>query len=106
MGDKIEVEALSEVAREAGLSVHLDGARLANAVVASGVSAREWCAHADSVSLCFSKGLGAPVGSVVAGDAAFLERARLVRKRLGGWMRQAGHLAAAALYDVQVDQKR
>lgn len=100
------VEALSGVAREAGLSVHLDGARLANAVVASGVSAREWCAHADSVSLCFSKGLGAPVGSVVAGDAAFLERARLVRKRLGGWMRQAGHLAAAALYALEHNVER
>jgi threonine aldolase len=95
------VEVLSEIAREAGLAVHLDGARLANAVVASGTSAATWCAHADSVSLCFSKGLGAPVGSVIAGDEAFLERARLVRKRLGGWMRQAGHLAAAALFALE-----
>ena len=73
-----------------------DGARLANAVVASGIDASRWTEHADSVSLCLSKGLGAPVGSVVAGDEAFIERAMRVRKRLGGWMRQAGLLAAAA----------
>lgn len=101
-----EFEPLVAVAREAGLSVHLDGARLANAVVASGVAAHEWAGLADSVSLCFSKGLGAPVGSVIAGDAAFLERARLVRKRLGGWMRQAGVIAAGALHalDHHVDR--
>lgn len=91
-----EVRGISEVAKERDIPVHLDGARLANAVVATGIPAPKWCAHADSVSLCFSKGLGAPVGSVVAGDEAFRERAVLVRKRLGGWMRQAGHLAAAA----------
>ena len=91
-----EVAAISAVARERGVPVHLDGARLANAVVASGIPAAEWTAHADSVSLCLSKGLGAPVGSVVAGDAAFIARAMRVRKRLGGWMRQAGLLAAAA----------
>lgn len=91
-----EISSISRVAREHGVPVHLDGARLANAVVASGVAAPEWAAHADSVSLCLSKGLGAPVGSVVAGDAAFVERGMQVRKRLGGWMRQAGLLAAAA----------
>lgn len=91
-----EVSAISAVAREHGIPVHLDGARLANAVVASGVEAARWTEHADSVSLCLSKGLGAPVGSVVAGDEAFIERAMRVRKRLGGWMRQAGLLAAAA----------
>ncbi|MDG1051055.1 MAG: GntG family PLP-dependent aldolase [Planctomycetota bacterium] len=91
-----EISSISRVARERGVPVHLDGARLANAVVASGVAAPEWTAHADSVSLCLSKGLGAPVGSVVAGDAAFVERGMQVRKRLGGWMRQAGLLAAAA----------
>lgn len=96
-----EVAAVSAAARERGIPVHLDGARLANAVVASGIPAREWCAQADSVSLCFSKGLGAPVGSVIAGDSAFGERAVLVRKRLGGWMRQAGHLAAAALVALE-----
>ena len=67
----------------------------------TGTSAAEWASRADSVSLCFSKGLGAPVGSVVAGDGEFHERAVLVRKRLGGWMRQAGHLAAAA--ELKVD---
>ncbi|MGB0332328.1 MAG: threonine aldolase family protein, partial [Planctomycetota bacterium] len=91
-----EVAAISRVARVRGVPVHLDGARLANAVVASGIPAPDWTAHADSVSLCLSKGLGAPVGSVVAGDSAFIDRAKRVRKRLGGWMRQAGLVAAAA----------
>ena len=91
-----EFAAVAAVGRDAGIPVHLDGARLANAVVASGVPAAEWTAHADSVSLCLSKGLGAPVGSVVAGDAEFIERAMRVRKRLGGWMRQAGLIASAA----------
>jgi threonine aldolase len=89
-------EELTTAAREAGVRVHLDGARLANAVVATGIPGSEWGRRVDSVSLCFSKGLGAPVGSVIAGDAAFIERAKLVRKRLGGWMRQCGILAAAA----------
>ncbi|MEM7309259.1 MAG: GntG family PLP-dependent aldolase [Planctomycetota bacterium] len=89
------LRAVRDVASELGLPVHMDGARLANAVAASGVPAAEWAACADSVSVCLSKGLGAPVGSIIAGDAAFLERAKLVRKRLGGWMRQAGILAAA-----------
>ncbi|MEZ6016605.1 MAG: GntG family PLP-dependent aldolase [Planctomycetota bacterium] len=89
-------DALTSAARAAGVPVHLDGARLANAVVASGVPGSEWGRRVDSVSLCFSKGLGAPVGSVIAGGPEFLERAKLVRKRLGGWMRQCGILAAAA----------
>ncbi len=91
-----QIAAVTGVARERDIPTHLDGARLANAVVASGTPATAWTAHFDSVSLCFSKGLGAPVGSVVAGPADFIERGMLVRKRLGGWMRQAGHLAAAA----------
>ena len=91
-----EFAAVAAIGKENGIPVHLDGARLANAVVASGIPAPEWTSHADSVSLCLSKGLGAPVGSVVAGDDAFLERAMVVRKRLGGWMRQAGLVAAAA----------
>lgn len=89
-------EALVGAAHEARVPVHLDGARLANAAVASGIAGAEWGRRVDSVSLCFSKGLGAPVGSVIAGGAEFLERARLVRKRLGGWMRQCGVIAAAA----------
>jgi threonine aldolase len=95
------LRAVHAVAAERGLPVHMDGARLGNAVAASGVAAREWGACADSVSVCLSKGLGAPVGSIVAGDAAFLERAKLVRKRLGGWMRQAGILAAAGLIALE-----
>lgn len=89
--------ALRAVADEAGIAVHMDGARLAHAVVASGRPARDFTRHVDSVSLCLSKALGAPVGSLVAGDAAFIERALFLRKRFGGWMRQSGVLAAAAL---------
>ncbi len=99
-------EAISRVARERKIPVHLDGARLANAVVASKISAERFAACADSVSLCFSKGLGAPVGSVIAGPREFLERAKLVRKRLGGWMRQSGVLAAAALMALEQNVDR
>jgi threonine aldolase len=81
-----------------GLALHLDGARLWNAVVATGIPAREWAGQFDSVSVCFSKGLGAPVGSALAGPRDFLARARRIRKLFGGGMRQAGVLAAAALY--------
>ncbi len=91
-----EFSAVAAVGKAHGIPIHLDGARLANAVVASGISAKEWTSHVDSVSLCLSKGLGAPVGSVVAGSPAFIERAMVTRKRLGGWMRQAGLIAAAA----------
>jgi threonine aldolase len=95
------LRALRATARELGLPIHMDGARLFNAAVASGVDAREFAACADSVSVCLSKGLGCPVGSLIAGPREFLERARLMRKRLGGWMRQAGYLAAAGLYALE-----
>ena len=95
------LDALCARAKELGLRVHMDGARLANAHVACGAPASALAACADSVSLCFSKGLGAPVGSVIAGDLEFLERGRRVRKRLGGWMRQAGVLAAAGLLALE-----
>jgi len=85
-------------ARSEGLSVHLDGARLFNAEVAAGVPASTWARLTDSTTVCFSKGLGAPVGSVLAGSKAFIAEARRLRKRLGGGMRQAGILAAACLY--------
>ena len=85
-------------ARGAGLSVHLDGARLFNAEVAAGVPVSTWARLTDSTSVCFSKGLGAPVGSVLAGGQAFVAEARRLRKRLGGGMRQAGILAAACLH--------
>lgn len=86
------------VAREAGLPIHLDGARLFNAAVYLGVPARDIVRHVDSVNVCFSKGLAAPVGSILCGQAGFIDEARRWRKMVGGGMRQAGVLAAAALY--------
>lgn len=90
------VAGLTAEAHRLGLAVHVDGARLANAAVACAVSAPELLAGVDSVSLCFSKALGAPVGSVVAGSQEFVAQARLVRKAFGGGMRQGGVIAAAA----------
>ncbi len=92
------LDALADVAHQHGAAAHLDGARLMNAVVASGVSAARRTRDFDTVSLCLSKGLGAPVGSVLAMPAALEERARRFRKALGGGMRQAGILAAAGMY--------
>ena len=89
--------ALVQEARRLGLLVHVDGARIVNAAVAAGCAVRDLTAGVDSVSLCLSKGLGAPVGSVVAGSAAFVQEARRARKAFGGGMRQAGVLAAAGL---------
>jgi threonine aldolase len=92
------VAAAQAIARDHGLSIHLDGARLFNAAVACGQPARGLCAGFDSVSVCFSKGLGAPVGSVLLGGEALIERARRWRKMAGGGMRQAGMLAAACAH--------
>jgi threonine aldolase len=92
------IRAAREFTRERGLGFHLDGARLFNAAVASGVPAREIAQHFDSVSVCLSKGLGAPVGSVLVGSAALIDKARRWRKVTGGGWRQAGMLAAAAQY--------
>lgn len=89
---------LTAVARAAGLNTHLDGARLWNAHVASGTPLDELAGPFDIANVCFSKGLGAPVGSVLTGPAALMPKARRVRKMLGGGMRQAGILAAACLY--------
>jgi threonine aldolase len=100
------LRAVKKLAAELAIPVHLDGARLFNAVVASRTSAREYAECADSVSVCLSKGLGCPVGSLIAGSREFLERARLVRKRLGGWMRQSGILAAAGLYALEHNVER
>jgi threonine aldolase len=88
---------VAEVAHSRGVPLHLDGARIFNTVVALGVPARELCAPVDSVMVSLSKGLGCPVGSVVAGDAAFVHRVRRARKLLGGGMRQAGIIAAAGV---------
>ncbi|HZI12818.1 MAG TPA: low-specificity L-threonine aldolase [Myxococcus sp.] len=93
--------AVVEAARKAGLAVHLDGARLFNAEVAAGVPVSSWAKLTDTTSVCFSKGLGAPVGSVLAGRADLIREGRRLRKRLGGGMRQAGVLAAAALYALE-----
>jgi threonine aldolase len=92
-----QTRALAEVAHEAGFPVHLDGARVFNAAIAQGVDARELTRPVDSVMFCLSKGLSAPVGSMLAGSSDFIERARRMRKMLGGGMRQAGVLAAAGL---------
>src|SRR5262245_29133025 len=92
------VDALRALARDAGFALHLDGARLWNAHVATGVALRELARGFDTVSVCFSKGLGAPVGSVLASSAARIAEARVWRKRYGAGMRQAGILAAAGRY--------
>nr|WP_298173852.1 low-specificity L-threonine aldolase [uncultured Pseudomonas sp.] len=84
-----------------GLAMHLDGARVYNAVVKQGVAVRQIAQYFDSVSVCLSKGLGAPVGSVLCGSAELIDRARRLRKMVGGGMRQAGVLAAAGLYALQ-----
>jgi threonine aldolase len=93
-----EFAAVAAESRSLGLKVHLDGARLFNAQVATGIPAREWCEHADTISVCSSKGLGAPVGSLLAGDEEIIREARRARKAFGGGMRQAGVIAAASLY--------
>ncbi|MCP3027000.1 low-specificity L-threonine aldolase [Halobacillus sp. A5] len=87
------MQAVYEVAREYGIPVHLDGARLFNAVAASGISVEHYASQADTVQFCLSKGLGAPVGSIITGSAEFIQRARKWRKRLGGGLRQAGVIA-------------
>ena len=90
------MEATSSTAREHGLSIHIDGARIFNAVAATGLPADRWAAVADTIQFCFSKGLGAPVGSIVCGEGSAIDEIRYLRKRLGGGMRQAGVIAAAA----------
>jgi threonine aldolase len=92
------IDQVAQLARENDLKIHLDGARLWNATAATGIAENQYASHFDSVSVCFSKGLGAPVGSALAGGAEFITRARRFRKQFGGGMRQAGVLAAAALY--------
>jgi threonine aldolase len=103
-----EMRRIKALAEERGLLVHLDGARIANAHVTTGVPFRDYFACTDTLSMCFSKGLGAPVGSVVVSSDGVIERARKKRKQLGGGMRQAGILAAAALYalDHHVERLR
>lgn len=98
--------AVASEARSLGLRVHLDGARLFNAGAATGVPASEWASLADTVSVCSSKGLGAPVGSLLAGSEETIREARRARKALGGGMRQAGVIAAGSLYAFENNIER
>jgi threonine aldolase len=95
------IEEATALARSKGLATHLDGARLFNAVVASGTPVLDIAQHFDSISVCFSKGLGAPMGSALVGSKELITRAHRIRKMLGGGMRQAGVVAAAALYALE-----
>src|SRR5437660_7289354 len=95
-----KIQAISDWAHEHGLLMHLDGARLWNAIIATGIPAAEWAKQFDSVSVCFSKGLGAPIGSALAGPREFVTGRKRIRKLVGGGMRQAGIAAAAGLDDI------
>jgi threonine aldolase len=101
-----KIKTIHNIAAESNILMHLDGARLLNACVATGISAREYAQYFDSLMFCFSKGLGAPIGSILAGSKSFIKRAHQARKRLGGSMRQVGILAAAALYALENNVER
>ena len=101
-----EAERLSEAARDGGARVHVDGARIFNAQAATGTPAREWAALADTITFCFSKGLGAPIGSMVCASTELIEEGRFIRKRLGGGMRQVGVIAAAARVALETGPDR
>lgn len=96
-----EIQRIKEVCLQNKLKLHLDGARLFNALVARGETTLQYGEHFNSISICLSKGLGAPVGSVLLGSFDFIKKARRIRKVLGGGMRQAGYLAAAGLYALE-----
>lgn len=104
--DVSELKKIRDAATQKNLIVHLDGARIWNAAIASGCRESDIAQYADSVSVCFSKGLGAPVGSAVAGSREFIRRAHRFRKLFGGGMRQVGILAAAALYALDHHRER
>ncbi|RZS98549.1 threonine aldolase family protein [Cecembia calidifontis] len=101
-----EVKPIKTLCDQHGIKLHLDGARLFNALVVTGESPKDWGAQFDTISICLSKGLGCPIGSVLLGTKADIKRARKIRKSFGGGMRQAGYLAAAAIYalDYHVDR--
>lgn len=101
-----EIRPIQQVCRERGLILHLDGARIFNALVETGESTEEVGSVFDSISICLSKGLGAPVGSLLVGSKEFIRQARRVRKALGGGMRQAGFLAAAGIYALDHQVQR
>lgn len=96
-----EIKGISVVARKHGLKMHLDGARLFNALTETKDNSKEYGAYFDTISICLSKGLGAPVGSLLLGKSQFINKARRVRKFMGGGMRQAGYLAAAGMYALE-----
>ena len=96
-----EIKKISAFCRANNLPIHLDGARLMNAIVENGVDLKEYASQFDSISLCLSKGLGAPVGSVLIGKKDFIKQSRRVRKVFGGGMRQAGIIAAGGLYALK-----
>lgn len=104
--DYSEIQRISKFCRSNDLSIHLDGARLMNAIVENGVDLKEYATNFDSISLCLSKGLGAPVGSVLLGSKDFIKKARRVRKVFGGGMRQAGIIAAGGLYALRHNIER
>jgi threonine aldolase len=104
--DRLQLAEVIEVAHHLGLAAHLDGARIWNAAVASGTPERELVQGFDSISACLSKGLGAPIGSVIAGRRDFIKRCRKLRKMYGGGMRQAGILAAAGLHALEHHRAR
>ena len=96
-----DLQAISDVAKKRGLARHLDGARVFNALVATGQRSEDYGQYFDSISVCLSKGLGAPVGSVLLGSQAFVQKCKRIRKVMGGGWRQAGYLAAAGLYALE-----
>jgi len=101
-----DLKQISGICKERGLFFHLDGARLFNALVETGERPEDYGNIFDSISICFSKGLGAPIGSILIGNKAFINKARRIRKLFGGGMRQAGYLAAASLYAVKNNVSR
>ena len=100
------IQAIAQVCQQRDLGLHMDGARFWNACAATGISPSDYAAPCDTVSVCFSKGLGAPVGSALVGTAAQIAKARRFRKMFGGGMRQAGIIAAGALYALQHQRDR
>ncbi|WBO82831.1 threonine aldolase family protein [Hymenobacter yonginensis] len=101
-----ELAGIADVAQRHRIPLHLDGARIFNALVATGQDAREYGRMFDTISVCLSKGLGAPVGSVLLGSQAFIQKTKRIRKVMGGGMRQAGYLAAAGLYALENNVER
>lgn len=100
------IKSINDVAKRAGLKMHLDGARIFNALIETGENAADYGQYFNTISVCFSKGLGAPVGSAILGSVEAIKKARRVRKVFGGGMRQAGYLAAACIYalDHHIDR--